>query len=87
MKQQPLDARHIVLRAQLTFNEFMVQPVLLSCLFFVCVIQLASIPGLEDVTVSTPAPAPSGSAASTSAQATAPPPPPSDTPQTAAEVQ
>lgn len=47
--------------------------------------KLASIPGLEDVTVSTPAPAPSGSAASTSAQATAPPPPPSDTPQTAAE--
>lgn len=56
-------------------------------MFFVGVIQLASIPGLEDVTVSTPAPAPSGSAASTSAQATAPPPPPSDTPQTAAEVQ
>ena len=55
-------------------------------MFFVCLIQLASIPGLEDVTVSTPAPAPSGSAASTSAQATAPPPPPSDTPQTAAEV-
>lgn len=68
----------------------MVQPALLSCLMtnvFVCVIQLASIPGLEDVTVSTPAPAPSGSAASTSTQATAPPPPPSDTPQTAAEVQ
>ena len=63
---------------------------MLSCLmtnvFCLCYMQLASIPGLEDVTVSTPAPAPSGSAASTSVQATVPPPPPSDTPQTATEV-
>ena len=50
---------------------------------FIFLTQLASIPGLEDVTVSTPAPSqPSGAAAAGSA-----PPPASDVPQPAAEVQ
>lgn len=50
---------------------------------FIFLTQLASIPGLEDVTVSTPAPSqPSGAAAAGSA-----PPPASDVPQPAADVQ
>ena len=51
-------------------------------------VQLASIPGLEDVTVSTPAPAqPAGGAAAAPAAAgSGPPPPAADIPQTAAEV-
>ena len=49
------------------------------------VVQLASIPGLEDVTVSTPAPGQaSGAAAAPTAGST--PPPASDAPQPAAEV-
>lgn len=51
------------------------------CLFIVFVVQLASIPGLEDVTVSTPAPTQptEGSASGGTA-----PPPASDVPQSAA---
>lgn len=50
---------------------------------FILLTQLASIPGLEDVTVSTPAP--SGAAASPAAGPA--PPPASDVPQTATEAQ
>lgn len=50
---------------------------------FILLTQLASIPGLEDVTVSTPAP--SGAAASPAAGPA--PPPASDVPQTAAKAQ
>ncbi|KAL9984757.1 hypothetical protein ACROYT_G007090 [Oculina patagonica] len=46
--------------------------------------KLASIPGLEDVTVSTPAPAPSAGAAAAPAAGSAPPPA-SEVPQPAAE--
>ena len=52
-------------------------------------VQLASIPGLEDVTVSTPAPAqPAGGAAAAApaAAGSGPPPPAADVPQTATEV-
>ena len=50
---------------------------------FILLPQLASIPGLEDVTVSTPAP----SGAATAPAAGPAPPPASDVPQTAAEAQ
>ena len=52
------------------------------CLFIVFVVQLASIPGLEDVTVSTPAPSQPGDTASASGGTA--PPPASDVPQSAA---
>lgn len=55
----------------------------LICLSFVSGIQLASIPGLEDVTVSTPAPGQPGDMTAASAPA---PAPASDAPQTATEV-
>lgn len=48
-------------------------------------VQLASIPGLEDVTVSTPAPSQPGSTAVASAGGTSPPSS-SGAPQSAAEV-
>ena len=50
---------------------------------FILFTQLASIPGLEDVTVSTPAP--SGAAAASAAGPA--PPPASDVPQPVAEAQ
>ena len=53
---------------------------------FILFTQLASIPGLEDVKVSTPAP--SGAATAAAAPAAGPAPPPaSDVPQPAAEAQ
>ena len=61
-------------------------PCTTSNIIILCLlIQLASIPGLEDVTVSTPAPGqPSGAAAASAAGSA--PPPASDVPQPAAEV-